>query len=103
MKENMSLKTIGSALIAATFLFLAFGSGDKKSSSASSSSSNSTVSHNCSTCGKKYEGEGYGIRTDGISSLEIVQTNLCTMCNDCAKKDYKETIEARGHRGYQGN
>ena len=103
MKKNY-FKLISSTFIVGAFLFLAFGSGESKSSSGSSNSSNSTVSHTCSTCGKKYEGEGWGYESDGVGGdLSLFQHDSKTVCKNCAQKGMDETKEARSHRGYQGN
>lgn len=104
--KNKYLKTIGSALIVGAFLFLAFGSDDSKSSSGSSnsSSSNSAEWHTCSTCGKKYEGDGYTASSDGVGGpLSIDRGAIFTECKDCAQKAMDRMNEARSHRGYQGN
>jgi len=104
--KNKYIKIISSTLIVGAFLFLAFGSGDSKSSSGSSnsSSSNSNDSHICSTCGKKYEGNGYTPSSDGVGGdLHLQQADFNTDCKECAQKDMDKMNEARRHKGYQGN
>jgi DNA-directed RNA polymerase subunit RPC12/RpoP len=106
--KNKYFKIVGSTLIACTFLFLAFGSDDSKSSSGSSNSSNSNASHICSTCGKKYEGNGYAPLSDGVGGdLHLEkgdpQYGVCIDCEDCAQKAMDRMNKARRHKGYQGN
>lgn len=96
------IKIISSTVIVAVFLFLAFGSEDSKSNSDSSNSS-STISaelHTCSTCGKKYEGDGYTASSDGVGGpLSIDRGGIFTECKDCAQKAMDRMNEARRHKG----
>lgn len=93
-------KTIGSILIVGAFLFLALASDPPKSSSgnSNSSSSNSSDLHICSTCGKKYEGKGYSVVSDGVGGdFNLQQGDIYTDCIDCAQKDKIRMEEARLH------
>ena len=102
MKQQF--KHISSALIIFTMIFLAFGSDESSDSKSNSSSSNSAEWHTCSTCGKKYEGNGWGSYSDGVGGdLSLYQANSNTKCKDCAQKSMDKAMEARRHRGYQGN
>ena len=103
MKKHF--KHLFSAMIVATMVLLAFGSDESKSSrgSSNSSSSNSAEWHTCSTCGKKYEGKGWGSSSDAVGGdLSLFQSDFETECKDCAQKEMDKAMEARRHRGYQG-
>lgn len=98
--KKQYLKTIGATLIVGAFLILALASDPPKSSSSSSnsSSSNSNDLHNCSTCGKKYEGNGYSVVSDGVGGdFSLSQGAIYNDCMDCAQKDKEKMEEARRH------
>jgi len=102
--KKQYLKTIGSTLIVAAYLFIAFGSGDSKSKNDISNSTKSEERHTCSECGKTYEGDGYTASSDGVGGpLSLDRGSIFTECKECAQKSMDRMNEARRHKGYQGH
>ncbi len=93
MKKNL-FKTICATLVVASFLFLAFGSGDSKTSENNSSSNNTSNdapssssesatidnTNTCNICGKEFTGKGYEEVSEGVWQ-PCKDPNQCFICS----------------------
>ncbi|WP_324689223.1 hypothetical protein [Flavobacterium cheonhonense] len=101
MKKKIKLFT--TTLVIISFVFVAIATGDSKNTSddLNSSSNNSAEWHNCEKCGKKYQGDGFTVSSDGVGGpLSIDKGAIFTSCEDCAQKTLDRMNEARARKGY---
>ena len=100
-KMKKKIKLFTTTLVIISFVFVAIATGDSKNTSDDSSSNNSAEWHNCEKCGKKYQGDGFTVSSDGVGGpLSIDRGAIFTSCEDCAQKTLDRMNEARARKGY---
>jgi DNA-directed RNA polymerase subunit N (RpoN/RPB10) len=91
--KNKYLKTVGSALIAGAFLFIAFGSGDSESEKNSSTSNEPKKKIKCFMCGKDL--------TDDYNRISPNYNEIyyCTApCYQKLKSEVSDDLEMQGYK-----